>query len=311
MRSISVFAPASVANVSCGYDVLGFALERPGDKVIMHLNDSGNVTLDHIEGDEGRLPMDADKNIVTAVVKYYLQKLGLSQGVSVELYKQMPFGSGLGSSSASAVAGLVAINELMGKPLTREQLLPLAMEGERLGCGNAHADNVAPALLGGLILVRSYDPLDVVRLPYPETLRCGILYPHVEIPTQEARRILKTTVPIGDAIKQWGNVAGLVAGFCTNDIKLIGRSMEDYIIEPVRAMLIPHFYEMRKIAMDNKALGFGISGSGPSVFALCEDESTAAHILELLAAHLKKDGIDSNSYLSAINKEGPRVEVRK
>jgi homoserine kinase len=308
MRSVSVFAPASVANVSCGYDVLGFALERPGDKVIMHLNDSGKITLDHIEGDEGRLPKDPEKNLVTAVVKYYLDQLNIKQGVSVELYKQMPFGSGLGSSSASAVAGLVAINELMGKPLTQEQLLPLAMEGERLACGNAHADNVAPALLGGLVLIRSYDPLDVVRLPFPAHLRVGVLYPHVEIPTQEARRILKTSVPIKDAINQWGNVAGLVAGFCTGDTRLIGRSMEDHIIEPVRAMLIPRFYEMKKIALKNNALGFGISGSGPSVFALCEEEATAAKILALLADHLAKDGIGSNQYLSAINPVGPVVE---
>ncbi len=307
MRSISVFAPATVANVSCGYDVLGFALERPGDKVIMHLNDSAEVTLDHIEGDEGRLPRDPDQNIVTAVVKYYLQKRNITQGVSVELYKQMPFGSGLGSSSASSVAGLVAINELMGRPYSREQLLPLAMEGERLACGNAHADNVAPSLLGGLVLIRSYDPLDVIRLPYPETLRVGILYPHVEIPTSEARKILKSTVPIADAIKQWGNVAGLVAGFCTKDIGLIARSMEDYIIEPIRAMLIPHFYQMRDIAMQNNALGFGISGSGPSVFTLCQDEATATKVVARLAAHLKKDGIDSNQYVSGINEVGARV----
>jgi homoserine kinase len=307
MQSVSVFAPASVANVSCGYDVLGLALEKPGDKVVMHLNSSGKITLDHIEGDEGRLPYDPDKNIVTAVVSYYLDQIGKNQGVSVELYKQMPFGSGLGSSSASAVAGLVAINELMGKPLTREQLLPLAMEGERLACGNAHADNVAPALLGGVVLIRSYDPLDVVPLPYPETLRLAVVYPYIEIPTMEARKILKSSVPITDAIKQWGNVGGLVAGFCTQDLKLIGRSMEDFIIEPVRAMLIPNFYEMREIAMNNGALGFGISGSGPSVFALCENETIASGIAEKLAKHLKNEGIGSNQYISAINGKGPIV----
>jgi homoserine kinase len=307
MQSVTVFAPASVANVSCGYDVLGLALEKPGDKVVMHLNDSGKITLDHIEGDEGRLPHDPDKNIVTAVVRYYLDQIGKNQGVSVELYKQMPFGSGLGSSSASAVAGLVAINELMGKPLTREQLLPLAMEGERLACGNAHADNVAPALLGGVALIRSYDPLDVVCLPYPDSLRLAVVYPHIEIPTMEARKILKSTVPITDAIKQWGNVGGLVAGFCTGDVELIGRSMEDFIIEPVRAMLIPNFYEMRQIALENEALGFGISGSGPSVFALCENDSVAKTIAGKLAQHLEKDGIGSNQYISAINGHGPIV----
>lgn len=307
MQSVSVFAPASVANVSCGYDVLGLALEKPGDKVTMHLNGSGEITLDKIEGDDGRLPRDPQKNIVTAVVKYYLDQLGESQGVNVELYKQMPFGSGLGSSSASAVAGLVCINELMGNPLTREQLLPLAMEGERLACGNAHADNVAPALLGGVVLIRSYDPLDVIRLPYPESLRVAVLYPYVEIPTMEARKILKTSVPITDAIKQWGNVGGLVAGFCTHDLNLIGRSMEDFIIEPVRAMLIPNFYEIREIAMNNGALGFGISGSGPSVFALCDNERIASIILDKMAKHLEGVDIGSNQYISAINGQGAIV----
>jgi len=304
MKSVEVFAPATVANVSCGYDVLGLALETPGDKVIMHLNESKDITLDHIEGDEGKLPKDPAKNIVTAVVKYYLDQLGLQQGVSVELYKQMPFGSGLGSSSASAVAGLVAINELMGAPLSRKELLPLAMEGERLACGNAHADNVAPALLGGLVLIRSYDPLDVISLPYPDNLFCAVLYPHVEIPTSEARKILKTNIPVADAVKQWGNVAGLVAGFCTHDSELIGRSMEDHIIEPIRAMLIPGFYEMRQLAMETGAIGFGISGSGPSVFALCKNETIASQILEKLSDLLKKEGIDSNKYLSPINSAG-------
>ncbi len=307
MKSVEVFAPATIANVSCGYDVLGLALETPGDKVVMHLNESKEITLDRIEGDEGRLPKDPAKNIVTAVVKYYLDQLGLQQGVSVELYKQMPFGSGLGSSSASAVAGLVAINELMGAPLSRKELLPLAMEGERLACGNAHADNVAPALLGGLVLIRSYDPLDVISLPYPENLFCAVLYPHVEIPTSEARKILKTHIPVSDAVKQWGNVAGLVAGFFTQNIDLIGRSMEDHIIEPIRAMLIPGFYEMRQLAMENGAIGFGISGSGPSVFALCDNEATGTEILEKLSDLLKKEGIGSNKYLSPINQAGPII----
>ncbi len=310
-KSISVFAPASVANVGCGYDILGFALHEPGDKVIMRLNDTGKVTLDRVEGDDGRLPRNPDKNIVSAVVNYFLEKAGITQGVSIELYKQMPFGSGLGSSSASAVAGLVAINELMGTPLTREELLPLAMEGERLACGNAHADNVAPALLGGLVLIRSYDPLDVIRLPYPENLYVAILYPHVEIPTLEARKILKTNIAVTDAIKQWGNIAGLVTGFCTQNTELIGRSLEDFIIEPVRAMLIPRFYEMRKIATEHNALGFGISGSGPSVFTLCQNKETARKILLLLQELLDKDGIGSTPYLSDINKTGPRVEWTK
>lgn len=309
MKSVKVFAPATVANVSCGYDVLGFAVNTPGDEVIMHLNDSKKVTLDKIEGDEGRLPRDPEQNTVSAVVINFLKQLGVEQGVSIELYKKMPFGSGLGSSSASAVAGLVAINELMGKPMTREELLPFAMEGERLACGNAHADNVAPALLGGMVLVRSYKPLDVVKLPVPDGLSLALLYPHVEIPTKEARRILKQHIPIQDAVTQWGNVAGLVAGFCTNNLELIGRSMQDVIIEPIRAMLIPCFYEMREVAAAHGALGFSISGSGPSVFALCKGEETAQKVAKALAETLSNNGIGVNTYVSAINTEGPKVEL--
>ena len=308
MKSIKVFAPATVANVSCGYDVLGFAVNAPGDEVIMHLNDSGQVTLDVLEGDEGRLPRNPEKNTVSAVVINYLRHLGIAQGVSIELYKKMPFGSGLGSSSASAVAGLVAINELMGRPLTREQLLPFAMEGERLSCGNAHADNVAPALLGGLVLVRSYSPLDVVRLPVPAGLSCALVYPHVEIPTREGRKILKTHIPLQDAVTQWGNVAGLVAGFCTNDLSLISRSMQDVVIEPVRAMLIPCFQELRQLALKQQALGFGISGSGPSVFALCSSQRIARNVTAALSAKLSEAGIGSTVYVSDINLQGPLVK---
>ncbi|MBF9253756.1 homoserine kinase [Pontibacter sp. 172403-2] len=304
MKSIKVFAPATVANVSCGYDVLGFAVSQPGDEVVMHLNSSGKVSLDVIMGDEGRLPRDPAQNTASAVVINYLKHIGVAQGLSIELYKKMPFGSGLGSSSASAVAGLVAVNELMGRPLTREQLLPFAMEGERLACGYAHADNVAPALLGGLVLVRSYHPLDVVKLPVPEGLACALLYPHVEIPTKEARSIIKSQVPIEDAVTQWGNVAGLVAGFCTGNLDLIGRSMQDVIIEPVRAMLIPYFYEMRQLALDHQALGFGISGSGPSVFALCRNEDAAKQVTQVLSGMLSEKNIGCDTFVSSINLEG-------
>jgi homoserine kinase len=307
MKSVRVFAPASVANVGCGYDVLGFAVYRPGDEVEMCLNDSGKVTLDHIEGDEGRLPLDPLKNTVSAVVVNYLAHTGLKQGVSIRLYKKMPFGSGLGSSSASAVAGLVAINELMGNLLTRMQLLPFAMEGERLACGNAHADNVAPALLGGMVLIRSYAPLDVISLPVPGDLSCALVYPHVEIPTMAARQIIRTSIPMSNAIRQWGNVGGMVAGLFKNDIELIGRSMEDFIIEPVRKMLIPHFDELKGLALEHKALGFGISGSGPTVFALCSDLKIAENITLVLENRLREHGLSATCYVSKINIEGARV----
>lgn len=307
MQSVRVFAPASVANVSCGYDVLGFALDRPGDEVVITLNDSGRVSLDLVEGDGGRLPLDPRRNTVSAVVINYLDHIGVKQGAGIRLYKKMPFGSGLGSSSASAVGGLVAINELMGNRLSRLELLPFAMEGERIACGNAHADNVAPALLGGMVLIRSYNPLDVIPIPVPGGLSCALVYPHVEISTMAARQIIRTNIPMSSAVRQWGNVGGLVAGFFMGDLELIGRSMEDIIVEPVRSMLIPHFEEMRELALQSGATGFGISGSGPTVFALCGNGEIAASVTSALHNRLKEHGLDSTCYVSDINTRGAVV----
>lgn len=305
--SVRVFAPATVANLVCGFDILGLAVERPGDEVRMTRRPRPGVQLLRITGDEGRLPLDASRNTVSASVQLLLRHLGREDvGVDIELHKHMPIGSGLGSSAASTVAGLWAINELLGRPLTPLELLPFAMQGEELACGAGHADNVAPALLGGVVLIRSYAPLDVVRLPAPP-LHCAIVYPHVEVPTRDARQLIRRTVPLADAVTQWGNVAGLVSGLFLNDIGLIGRSMQDVLVEPVRAMLIPDFYRLRELALQAGAVGFGISGSGPSVFAFAPDEATATGIVEQLRRHLASLGVDSQGYVSAINQQGPRV----
>ena len=306
-KSIRVFAPATVANIAAGFDVLGMAVHTPGDEVEITLNDSGIITLDLITGDEGKLPRDPEKNIVSAVVKLYLQKRNMSFGASISLHKKMPFGSGLGSSSASAIAGLVAINALMEQPWSRKDLLPLAMEGERLACGSAHADNVAPSLLGGVVLIRSYEPLDIVSLPVPEGVFISLVYPHVNVPTGEARKIIKPQVLLKDAIIQWGNVGGIVAGFCLHDLDLIGRSMQDVIIEPIRAILIPHFYTMKQLAIDNGAIGFSISGSGPTVFALCKSEAVAQDITQKLSDLLFKNGLKSDTFVSEINPIGAKI----
>jgi len=306
-KSIRVFAPATVANLSAGYDVLGLAVHVPGDEVVITLNDTNKITLDEVTGDDGKLPRDPEKNIVSAVVKMYLQQRQISIGASISLHKKMPFGSGLGSSSASAVAGLVAINALMDQPWERKALLPLAMEGERLACGSAHADNVAPSLLGGVILIRSYDPLDVISLPVPEGIFISLVYPHVNVPTGEARKIIKPQVSLKDAVTQWGNVGGIVAGFCTNDIDLIGRSMQDVIIEPTRAILIPHFYTLKQIALEQGALGFSISGSGPTVFALSKSETIAQNIAQQLNAFLLEKSVISDIFVSEINPIGAKI----
>jgi homoserine kinase len=306
-KSIRVFAPATVANLSAGYDVLGLAVHFPGDEVVITLNDSNKITLDEVTGDDGKLPRDPEKNIVSAVVKMYLQQRQISIGASISLHKKMPFGSGLGSSSASAVAGLVAINALMEHPWERKALLPLAMEGERLACGSAHADNVAPSLLGGVVLIRSYDPLDVISLPVPEGIYISLVYPHVIVPTGEARKIIKPQVLLKDAVTQWGNVGGIVAGFCTNDIDLIGRSMQDVIIEPIRAILIPHFYTLKQIAIEHGALGFSISGSGPTVFAISKSETIAHNIAKKINAFLMEKGVISDIFVSEINPTGAKI----
>ena len=307
-RSVNVFAPATVANVVCGYDVLGFAVNAPGDEVIMRLRDEPGVIITKISGDEGRLPYDPAKNTVSLSVQHYLNHIGRPDiGVEIELFKKMPIGSGLGSSSASTVAGLFAINTLMDSPLTKMELVPFAMKGEEMACGYGHADNVAPALLGGFVLVRSYEPLDIIQLPYPEELYCSIVFPQIDVPTRDARQIIRSKILLKDAVVQWGNVAGLVAGLYTKDIDLIARSMKDVIVEPVRSILIPDFYKLREIAIENGALSFGISGSGPSVFTFTRNEDDARIINEKLQKHFLWLDTESIAYRSPINAQGPII----
>jgi len=307
-KSIRVFAPATVANVVCGFDVLGFAVNEPGDEVIMRVAKKPGITISKITGDNGRLPLDPAKNTVSVSVQHYLNSIHRADiGLDIELHKKMPIGSGLGSSSASTVAGLFAIKTLLGDSSDPAMLLPFAMKGEEMACGHGHADNVAPALLGGFVLIKSYDPLEVVRLPHPAGLYCAIVFPDVDVPTREARQIIRNKILMKDAVTQWGNIAGLVSGLFMQDIDLMGRSMKDILIEPVRSMLIPDFYRMREMAMELGAVSFGISGSGPSVFAFTKDEGTANRITQKLQEHLTGIKIGSNIYVSTINDEGPRV----
>lgn len=308
MRSIKVFAPATVANVVCGFDVLGFAVHEPGDEVEMQLTGKPGVVLKKIEGDGGLLPLDPLKNTASSAVIDFLNQTGNENtGIEISLNKKMPIGSGLGSSAASTVAGLFAINELLDRPLTKEKLLTFALAGEQLACGQGHADNVAPSLMGGFVLIRSYDPLDVITLPTPDKLVCTLIHPHIEIQTRDARKIIRHQVPLKDAVTQWGNIAGLVSGLYREDYSLISRSMKDVIIEPSRAILIPDFYVLKEKALAAGALGFGISGSGPSVFALSQDAQTAEKIKEVIQNHLFQKEITSDGFVSAINKEGPQV----
>jgi len=309
LKEVRVFAPATVANMICGFDILGFAVDKPGDEVYMERVDQTGVRIRSINGDEGRLPLDPDKNTVSACVKMLLKHLGLEDeiGVEIELTKHMPIGSGLGSSSASTVAGLFAINTLLGNPLTKNELMPFCVEGERLACGHGHADNVAPALMGGITLIRGYEPLDIINLPVPEDLVAGIVFPQVDVPTRDARQLIKEKVALKEAVTQWGNIAGLVAGLYRSDYELISRSMHDVLIEPTRAILIPEFYEMKRIALEAGVMSFGISGSGPSVVAISRRYEAAQRAVDQIQAHLTANGIESLQFVSAVNSEGPKV----
>ncbi len=307
MKSVTVFAPATVANVACGFDIFGFAVNEPGDVAKVTLRENPGVEITRITGDKGKLPRTAEKNTAGFAALRYLETIQSQQGVSIELHKKMPLSSGLGSSAASAVAVLFAINTLFDNRLTKSELLSIALQSEKLACGAAHADNAAPALFGGFLLIRENNPPDIVELPVPENLYCTIIHPEIEINTADARNILAPNVPLKDAVKQWANTAGLVAGLYRKDLTLISRSMNDYIIEPQRARLIPHFYEMKKAALDSGALGCSISGSGPSLFALSNSQEIAQKIAGSMSAVLANYKICNQIYISTINTEGPKI----
>jgi homoserine kinase len=308
MRQIRAFAPATVANVACGFDILGFAVESPGDEVTITLTKEPGVKVLSITGDEGKLPLDASRNTVSLVIQEYLEHINKSDlGVAIELKKMMPLKSGLGSSAASSVVGVYALNKLLGSPLTDLELLPFAMKGEELACGSAHADNVAPALLGGFVLVRSYSPLDVIKLPTPKRMYATIIHPHIEVKTKDARSILRTDVKLKDAVVQWGNVAGLVAGLMQEDYDLIGRSLEDVVVEPIRSLLIPGFDKVKKEALNAGALGCSISGSGPSIFALSTDKGVATQIGHAMTKVFDELNVQSEVYISKVSDQGPKI----
>lgn len=310
-RVVTVFAPATVANVASGFDVLGFALEQPGDAVTLTRIAGSEVIVSSITGDGGRLPADPRRNTAAVAARAFLEHIGWPFGVAIDLDKRMPLSSGLGSSAASAVAAVHGANILAGSPLDRRELLPFTLEAERVACGSAHADNVAPSLLGGFVLIRSYTPLDVVRLPVPAGLSCAIAHPHAEVRTEDARRILKKEIRLSDAIRQWGNLAALVASLYSGDLPLLGRSLQDVVAEPLRSLLIPGFAAVKAAALAAGALGCSISGSGPSVFALCASGEIASGVGEAMREAFDRAGLPSDLYLSSVNPEGPVVLSRE
>ena len=306
MRSgIKVFAPASVGNAAVGFDVLGFAIEQPGDEIIAHISDKPGLRITKITGAKGKLPYEVEKNTAGLAALRLLQHLGEEGlGIEMELHKKLPIGSGLGSSAASAVAGVFAINELLKRPLDKRELLPFALMGEELASGGIHADNVAPCMLGGMILTRQNEPLDVHRLPVPRGLYATIIHPEVQVLTKDARGILSDAVPLKKMIQQNANLGAFVVGMFNSDIELIGRSLQDIVIEPQRAKLIPHFYEVKEAALNAGALGCSISGAGPSIFTLNANSLIAEAVGEAMQKVFHDAKIKSQLYISPINQEG-------
>jgi homoserine kinase len=302
MKSIRVFCPGTIANVSCGFDVLGLSLAGVGDYMTVTQTAIKGITISEILGQD--LPMETTQNVAGVAGLALLEALGSDAGFDIKIDKRIKAGSGIGSSAASSAGAVWAINHLLGNPFTTKELIPFAMEGERLASGVAHADNVAPALLGGFSLVRSTDPLDVISLPSPSELYATVIHPQIEIKTADSRRILKSNLSLKDAITQWGNVGGLVAGLYREDYELIGRSLQDVVIEPVRSILIPGFNEIKAAALNAGALGGGISGSGPSVFALSKGKDKALKVADAIRLAYEPFGISFDIHISNINEKG-------
>ena len=304
-NKIKVFAPASIANVSCGFDIFGFAVPELGDFVEVWFNDAGKLIIESITGTEG-LPTDPELNVTTVAAQALLDAVGEKRGISFNIQKTVKPGSGLGSSSSAAVAGAFAVNELLDNLFSRKELLPFAGVGEKLASNQLHFDNVAPSLLGGFCVVRSNEEMDVLSIAYPKDLWVVAAHPQVEIKTKEAKHMLGRTMPISNAVIQWGNVAGLVLGLTSNNYDLIGRSMVDMLAEPKRSKLIPHYYEAKKATLAAGAIGTNIAGSGPTIFSFCKGEESAQKVMQAYKAVYQNVDLDVNYYSSKINPEGAK-----
>ncbi|MBS1797898.1 MAG: homoserine kinase [Acidobacteria bacterium] len=301
MNEITVFPPATVANVVCGFDCLGFALDDPVDAMTLRLTDEKGVRITHL--DDYGLPADPERNIAGVALLAMLDAIHHETGFELEITKKIKPGSGVGSSSASAVGAVVAADKLLNERFSRLELAEFAMRGEQVASAGRHADNVAPCLYGGFTLVRSVDPLDIVELEFPE-IAVTVIHPQIEVKTADARRMLPAEIPLKSGVRAWSNVGALVAALAKGDLELLARSLEDAIVEPVRKTLIPHFDAVKTESLRAGALGGGISGSGPSIFMLSENQSTARRVAAAMDAVYAESGIDFNIYVTKINSEG-------
>jgi len=298
---IRIAAPATIANLVCGFDILGLALEEPMDIMELERTDDPGLVIRHT--DEYALPLSPEENVAGAALLALLQELQEPIGLQLTTTKHIKPGSGLGSSAASAAGAVVAANRLLGNPFPTPDLIRFAMNGEKVACGVKHADNITPCILGGITLIRAIHPLDIVPLEAPP-LHVSVVHPQIEVRTSDARQILRKEVSLKQAIRQWGNIAGLIAGFLQKDYRLISRSLEDVIIEPVRSILIPGFAEVKSRCLEAGALGGGISGSGPSVFMLHETQTQAESTAAIMRDVYNRIGIDHKTYVTRVNTDG-------
>lgn len=325
MNEIKLFCPATIANLSCGFDVLGTCLDYVGDEMIVRKSEQKGVQITKIVG--ANLPFETEKNVAGVAALSLLKSIkfindkyipidndfetdianDIDLGFEIEIYKNIKAGSGIGSSAASAAGAVFGINELLGKPFSRKELVKFAMQGEVLASGSAHADNVAPCLLGGFTMVRSTNPLDIIRIESPNELYATVIHPQIELKTSDMRAILQPMILLKDAVTQWGNVGGLIAGLYTSDYELIGRSLQDVIVEPLRGKFIPNFEQIKKVSLENGALGSGISGSGPSIFALSKGKYNADKVAKAMQEVFEITSIKFDIYVCKINAEGVKI----
>jgi homoserine kinase len=305
MNEIKIFSPATVANVSCGFDVLGFCLDSVGDDMVIRKTEKKGIYITKIEGFD--LPYEADLNVagVSALAMY--EAIDVDFGFEIEIYKNIKPGSGIGSSAASAVGSVIGMNELLGRPFNKTQLTGFAIKGEALASKCEHADNLAPALFGGFTLVKSISPLQILEIPSPDDLYATIIHPQIEIKTSESRAILPKKIALSDAITQWANFGSLIHALHTSDYDLIKESLHDVVVEPHRSKLIPHFNAVKKAAITAGALGCGISGSGPSIFTLSNSLETSNNVKDAIKNVYSKTGIAFEIHVSKINTEGVKI----
>ncbi len=302
MEKIKVFCPATIANISCGFDVLGLALEAVGDEMVVKKTQTPGIRITKITGQD--LPLETEKNVAGVAGLALLEKSNSAFGFELEIHKKIKPGSGIGSSAASSAGVVWAMNELLGQPFSKLELVEFARQGEKIASNVAHADNVAPALFGGFTLIRSYSPLDIVSLPVPPELYATVIHPQIEVKTSDSRKILRADITLEKGIKQWGNLGGLIAGLFKEDYDLIGRSLEDHIVEPVRSLLIPMFDTIKTEAKAAGALGVGISGSGPSIFALSRGKETAENVSNAMEKVYLNTTLDFEVHVSGISSTG-------